>query len=191
MCSPDQSGWAWFIPLHDTTTSVGVVTNQDLATLKKKSCSSMDEFYLSSLRLAPNISLLLAEGQLVTEVNAASDYSYSSSTYAIPYARVVGDAGCFIDPFFSSGVHLAFTGALSAATTICAARRGDCNETTAANWHSQKVIDGYERFTLVVLSGYRQMRKQDEPVLSEFDEDNFDRAFAFFRPSMPTIVFMI
>ena len=28
----------------------------------------------------------------------------------MPYARVAGDAGCFIDPFFSSGVHLAMMG---------------------------------------------------------------------------------
>jgi len=157
--------------------------NQDLATSKKQSYSSTTEFYSESLKLAPNLSLLLGDGELVTDVKSASDYSYSSSTYAIPYARIVGDAGCFIDPFFSSGVHLAFASALSAVTTICAARRGDCSESTAVKWHSQKVTDGYERFTLVVLSGYRQIRKQEEPVLSDFNEDNFDRAFSFFRPS--------
>jgi flavin-dependent dehydrogenase len=157
--------------------------NQELAVAKKRQYASTQEFYSASLKLAPNTTKLLGSGQLVTNIRSASDYSYSSSTYAIPYARVVGDAGCFIDPFFSSGVHLAFAGALSAATTICAAIRGHCNEESAAKWHSQKVADGYERFTLVVLSGYRQIRKQQEPVLADFDEDNFDRAFAFFRPS--------
>lgn len=35
---------------------------------------------------------------------------------------------------------------------------------------------------LVVLSAYKQIRAQNDPILSDFDEDNFDRAFAFFRP---------
>lgn len=112
--------------------------NQDLATSKKRFYASTEEFYSASLKLAPNLSLLLSGGQLVTEVRSASDYSYSSSSYAIPHARVIGDAGCFIDPFFSSGVHLALSSALSEAITICAARRGDCDEITAAKWHSRK-----------------------------------------------------
>jgi hypothetical protein len=39
-------------------------------------------------------------------------------------------------------------------------------------------------FLLVVLSAYHQMRSQKAPVLSNTDEDNFDRAFEHFRPSM-------
>ncbi len=39
------------------------------------------------------------------------------------------------------------------------------------------------RFLLVVLSAYQQIRHQNEPVLSTEKEDNFDRAFDFFRPS--------
>ncbi len=33
-----------------------------------------------------------------------------------------------------------------------------------------------------MLSAYKQIRNQEEPVLSDFDEDNFDRAFSLFRP---------
>src|SRR4051812_36725939 len=95
----DESGWAWFIPLHNNTTSVGVVMNQELAIAKKRSYESTQEFYIAALKLAPNITELLRNGQVVTKIRSASDYSYNSSTYAIPYARVVGDAGCFIDPF--------------------------------------------------------------------------------------------
>ena len=127
----------------------------------------------------------------------------------MPYARIVGDAGCFIDPYFSSGVHLALTGALSAAATIAASLRSNhpslipppssslsstkgeggketgqahIEEATAAAWHSAKIGTAYTRFLLVVLSAYRQIRRQEQPVLADFDEDNFDRAFAMFRP---------
>ncbi|KAE8148643.1 hypothetical protein BDV25DRAFT_131063 [Aspergillus avenaceus] len=179
----DESGWAWFIPLHDGTHSVGVVMNQEKMRKKKAaSGASTATFYQTSLELAPRLNGFLAGGELVTDVKSASDYSYNSSSYASPNVRVIGDAGCFIDPFFSSGVHLAVTGALSAATTICAAIRGDCDETTAAEWHSIKIKEGYSRWLIVVLSAYTQMCNQAEPVLSEVGEDNFDRAFNFFKP---------
>ena len=180
----DETGWAWLIPLHNGTHSVGVVMNQEKMNKKKLASDlSAKGFYLSSLKLAPRLSGYLSGGEMVTELKSASDYSYSSASYAFSHARVIGDAGCFIDPFFSSGVHLAITGALSAATTICATIRGDCDEETAGNWHSNKVKEGYSRFLLVVLSAYKQMGHQGEAVLSDFGEDNFDRAFNFFKPS--------
>ena len=225
----DESGWAWLIPLHNGTVSVGIVMNQDIATAKKKAASptpSAKEFYIEQLKLAPNLRAILhsassfplaqdsycsspsqvkaeahqyeERAKLISEIKSASDYSYSASCYSIPHARIVGDAGCFIDPYFSSGVHLALSSALSAATTICASIKGTasgvssgrngeadegCTEEEAMDWHDKKVGVGYTRFLMVVLSAYRQIRKQQEPVLSDFAEDNFDRAFAHFRPS--------
>ena len=52
----------------------------------------------------------------------------------------------FIDPFFSSGVHLAMTGGMSAAATIAASIRGDCAEAVAALWHSKRVAISYTRW---------------------------------------------
>lgn len=160
---------------------------QDLSTQKKKALGSPSgvEFYKESLKLAPNcLDIMGDKAELVTEVKQASDWSYSASAYASPYARIVGDAGCFIDPYFSSGVHLALASGLSAAMTVCAAIKGDCDEMTAANWHSTKVAEGYTRFLLVVMSAMKQIRNKDEPVLSDWDDDGFDVAFDAFRPSM-------
>lgn len=39
-----------------------------------------------------------------------------------------------------------------------------------------------DRFLLVVLSAYRQITSQSVPVLSDIQEDNFDRAFDFIKP---------
>ncbi|KAL8709512.1 MAG: hypothetical protein Q9220_005754 [cf. Caloplaca sp. 1 TL-2023] len=181
----DASGWVWTIPLHDGTTSVGVVRNQEIATQRKKEMGSPSskEFFEDSLQLVPGIMKVIGDkGELVSDIKNASDWSYSASSYASPHVRIAGDAGCFIDPFFSSGVHLALASGLSAATTICASRNGDCDEQTGAEWHSKKVSEGYTRFLLVVLSALKQIRNADEAVLSDFDEDGFDRAFDFFRP---------
>ncbi|KAL4891559.1 hypothetical protein BDV59DRAFT_194256 [Aspergillus ambiguus] len=177
----DGSGWVWFIPLHNNTTSVGVVMKQDLLSSKKKSKSNI-EFYQQALEDTPGIHELLRNGHLMPELKSASDWSYHASAYAGPYFRICGDAGCFIDPLFSSGVHLAMASGLSAAVTICAARRGDCSENDAGDWHTRKVAEGYTRFLLVVTSALRQIHGTDKHVLNELGEDNFSRAFDHFRP---------
>ncbi|UKZ82679.1 hypothetical protein TrVFT333_010473 [Trichoderma virens FT-333] len=180
----DGSGWVWFIPLHNGHHSVGVVQNQEMAAKKKREMTepSSKGFYIESLDLVPGIKELLANAELVSEIKSASDWSYSASKYAFPGVRIAGDAGSFIDPFFSSGVHLALSGGLSAATTIAAAIRGDCDEKAASSWHDKKTAESYTRFLLVVSSALKQIRSQDEPVINDFDEATFERAFDLFRP---------
>jgi flavin-dependent dehydrogenase len=157
---------------------------QEVARAKKTaSQSNSEDFYRSILKVAPHISELLDPAQLSSNIKSASDYSYSASSYAFPGARIVGDAACFIDPLHSSGVHIALMGALSASLSICAALRGDCDEATAAKWHSGKIEIVYNQFRMVVLSSYKQMHKQLEPILSDVNEDNLDRAFNHFKPS--------
>ncbi|OCH92024.1 FAD/NAD(P)-binding domain-containing protein [Obba rivulosa] len=215
----DESGWAWFIPLHKGLTSVGVVMGQKelgirsraassasstpftptstprhRPPLAKKNSSNLADRYLSFLQLAPGVLELIGDGELVRVqseedpdedapvARSASDYSYSADRYAGPGYRIVGDAGAFIDPFFSSGVHLAMTGALSAAASIAASIRGDCTEMEAARWHSSRVSVSYTRFLVVVLSAYKQIRSQSANALADIEEESFDRAFAFLRP---------
>ncbi|KAF8999777.1 hypothetical protein BDQ17DRAFT_1391411 [Cyathus striatus] len=185
----DESGWAWFIPLHNGTTSVGIVMDEEISKKKKaildKEHSTLTDHYIKEMDTAPGIKKLLENATLVKEttpaIKSASDYSYSATSYSGPNYRIVGDAGAFIDPFFSSGVHLALSGGLSAAATICATIRGDCTSVEASNWHNVRVGTSYTRFLIVVLSAYRQIRAQELPVLADVDEDNFDRAFEHFR----------
>ncbi|RPD78118.1 FAD/NAD(P)-binding domain-containing protein [Lentinus tigrinus ALCF2SS1-7] len=212
----DESGWAWFIPLHKGLTSVGIVMDQKQLGVRSRASSSagsphpsgghrgsisartastLADRYVSFLQLAPGVLGLVGDGELVsvkTDENdseeeppvarSASDYSYSAGEYAGPGFRIVGDAGSFIDPFFSSGVHLAMTGGLSAAASIAASIRGDCTEVASASWHSNRVSLSYTRFLIVVLSAYKQIKAQSDNVLADIEEKNFDKAFAFLRP---------
>ncbi|KAI2825938.1 hypothetical protein CBS63078_7414 [Aspergillus niger] len=180
----DASGWAWFMPLHDGTRSVGVVQDQKIATEQKRQLgrpSSLD-FYKQCVEKAPRTRKLLSGAEIVTNVRAASDWSYTASTYHIPNARICGDAGSFIDPLFSSGVHLAVTGGLSAAATIAASIRGDCDEQTAGSWHTKKTVESYTRFFLAVSSATKQIREQYEPIIQDMEEEGFQRAFDLLRP---------
>ncbi|KAJ6604011.1 putative halogenase [Mycena sp. CBHHK59/15] len=181
----DETGWAWFIPLHNGTVSVGAVLNEEASRRKKSALSDTDvtkKHYLNQLKFAPGVTRLLGSAKLASDIKTAGDYSYSASQYAGPNFRIAGDAGAFIDPFFSSGVHLAFAGGLSAASTITASIRCHCTEAEAIRFHNEKTGTSYTRFLLVVLSIYRQINSQAAPVLSDVDEDNFDRAFDFLRP---------
>ena len=44
-------------------------------------------------------------------------------------------------------------------------------------------LNTWNRFLVAVLSAYKQIKSQRDNVLSDIGEDNFDRAFKFFRPS--------
>src|SRR5262249_36533399 len=46
------------------------------------------------------------------------DYSYLSSRFWRPGCALIGDAACFVDPIFSTGVHLATYSALLAARSV-------------------------------------------------------------------------
>ncbi|KAK7028532.1 Sulochrin halogenase [Favolaschia claudopus] len=185
----DESGWAWFIPLH-IGTSVGVVMKQDKSDAKRAAAkeagedSSLYGHYMRALECAPNVKAMLSEAQIIEKdgklsVNTASDYSYHADSYAGPHYRLVGDAG---DPYLSSGVHLAISSGLSAAASICASMRGDFPEQDAIRFHNAKVDTSYTRFVLIIRSVYEHIRSQEATTLSAADEDNFDRAFAQFRP---------
>lgn len=191
----DESGWAWFIPLHNGSVSVGVVMSRDASVKKKAAIRDraedpaliLQKYYLDGIAFAPGVSTLLQNAVLrgvntPGAIKSASDYSYSASCYAGDHFRLAGDAGAFIDPFFSTGVHLAFVGGLSAAITISSSIRGSVDEQIAGRWHNAKVGASYTRFLLVVLGTYQQIRNQDLSILSDVDEDNFDRAFNLIRP---------
>ena len=165
--------------------------NQAMSTDKKRAAAELNsrEYYLQCIQEARGVAHLLSKAELSTDVKYASDWSYSASTYASPYLRIVGDAGAFIDPYFSSGMHLALSGGLSAAVTICASIKGDCDERAAFEWHSKGVAERFTRFLLIVLGATKQIRSKDAPVLNSSDEDGFDKAFSLIRPGTTSSFF--
>jgi flavine halogenase len=143
----DKKGWAWFIPLNDGTTSVGFVTHLNTHTERRGHWASSDgkklsikEHYDNMFQYAPHIKDFIKEGEMIPgTTHSSSDYSYWASGYAGDHYRLVGDAANFVDPFFSTGIHVGMSGGLAAATTICASIRGDVDEQTAIKWHDLKV----------------------------------------------------
>ncbi|KAH8930314.1 FAD/NAD(P)-binding domain-containing protein [Atractiella rhizophila] len=161
----DGTGWVWFIPLQGKV-SVGLVQNEVAFKKIRKKFASTEEYYTAGLKGAPQVMELLGTATRIASepLRSASDFSYDSDQKAGPNYRVVGDAACFIDPLFSSGVHMALTGGLSAATTIAASIRKNCTEEQAAKYHDKKVSTAFARFLIVVLGVYVQIKRQDVRV---------------------------
>jgi halogenation protein CepH len=119
-CAAFDEGWFWYIPLSATLTSVGAVVSKEHADrLKDGHEEAMNRFIAS----CPEISSLLANATRVTEgiygeLRVRRDWSYTNEHFWAPGLVLVGDAACFIDPVFSSGVHLATYSALLAARSI-------------------------------------------------------------------------
>jgi halogenation protein CepH len=98
-------GWFWFIPLHDGTTSVGAVIDaQRFAAL---AAGDPDALYHRLVAACAPIAERLGRARLVSPVRVIRDYSYTSRSFFGPGYLLSGDAACFIDPVFSTGVHLA------------------------------------------------------------------------------------
>lgn len=116
-----DSGWFWYIPLSKTLTSVGAVVRREMAS---KIQGDPDEALRSLIAECPIISDYLKDAKRVTgegqygQLRVRKDYSYSNTKFWRPGMVLVGDAACFIDPIFSSGVHLATYSALLAARSI-------------------------------------------------------------------------
>ncbi len=108
-------GWCWLIPFKDGTTSVGVVCWPDYI---KSRTTPLDQFLLDTLRQSPPIAERFRHAKLLTPVYAAANFSYRRKTMSGDGYLMVGDAFAFIDPVFSSGVHLALNSAVLGAKVV-------------------------------------------------------------------------
>jgi halogenation protein CepH len=115
-----NSGWFWYIPLTPELTSVGAVVRRELAS---KIQGDPESALMALIAECPMISDYLSHATRVTEgqygqIRTRRDYSYANTKFWRPGMVLVGDAACFVDPIFSSGVHLATYGAMLAARSI-------------------------------------------------------------------------
>lgn len=125
-----DSGWFWYIPLSDQLTSVGAVVRQDMA---PKVQGDPETALQGLIAECPMIADFLSTARRVTDgpygtIRVRKDYSYSRARFWTPGLVLVGDAACFIDPVFSSGVHLATYSALLAARSINSALAATMSE---------------------------------------------------------------
>ncbi|WP_413803243.1 NAD(P)/FAD-dependent oxidoreductase [Streptomyces iranensis] len=111
-----DEGWWWFIPLRDDLTSIGVVVDRE-SYLRHKA-SGLDRYYQNCLERTPELVERLKDAEQVDTIHAQRDWSYIYDRFSGDGYLAVGDAACFIDPLFSTGVHLSMLSGYLAATAV-------------------------------------------------------------------------
>jgi halogenation protein CepH len=135
-----DSGWFWYIPLTKTLTSVGAVVRQEMAS---KIQGDPEEALQALIAECPIISDYLKDAKRITEgeygqFRIRKDYSYLNTKFWRPGMVLVGDSACFVDPIFSSGVHLATYSALLAARSVNSVIAGLVGEEAAFREFEQR-----------------------------------------------------
>jgi FAD-dependent halogenase len=151
-----DSGWFWYIPLSPTLTSVGAVVRRELAS---KIQGDPEQALSALIAECPMVSDYLRDARRVTEgdlgqLRVRTDYSYLNTNFWRPGMILIGDAACFIDPIFSSGVHLATYSAVLAARSINSVLAGTVDEKAAFREFEQRYRREYGVFYEFLVAFY-------------------------------------
>ena len=120
-----EHGWLWTIPLHSGWNSVGAVVDNRTGQEGIRRLGAR-EFLLGQLSQAPHTARMLRDARWAAGPSVVRDWSYSAERTTGPGFVMTGDSACFVDPLFSSGVHLALmSGVMAAAYATTALKAAD------------------------------------------------------------------
>jgi flavin-dependent dehydrogenase len=118
-------GWFWLIPFADGRTSVGaVVSSAWIRSYRGEGSDAGDQLFRAAVAESPTVASMLSGATQLFPAGCTADFSFRVRRLHGPGCAVLGDAGGFIDPLFSTGVHLALTSAWSGAAAIDSALSG-------------------------------------------------------------------
>jgi 1H-pyrrole-2-carbonyl-[peptidyl-carrier protein] chlorinase len=181
---PITNTWVWQIPITDTVTSIGVVTQKKNFAGSRE---SREKFFWECLKSRPELyEGLTAQGsQQIKPFKDEGDYSYAMKQIAGDRVVLVGDAARFVDPIFSTGVSIALNCSRFAHKDILKAlETGDfCRESFAEyeatlkrgtrNWYN--FITVYYRLN-VLFTAFVQDPRYRLDVLKLLQGDVYDEA---------------
>jgi flavin-dependent dehydrogenase len=109
-------GWFWVIPISDVLTSVGVV----LPRAAFDALPRMDpgDLLAQTIEGTPAMAALMPAARREWPVGVEKDFSFGARAYAGDRWLLVGDAGSFLDPVFSTGVAIALESGVEAARAL-------------------------------------------------------------------------
>lgn len=177
LCAAFDEGWLWYIPLTDDLTSVGaVIAKQHAAQIKGDKEAALRRF----IDRCAIVEDMLTDAERVTEgtygeVRTRADYSYAHTKFWGNGMVLVGDAACFIDPVFSTGVHLATYSAVLAARSINSVLSGDLTEERAFGEFEGRYRREYAVFYEFLSAFYDMEQSEDSYFWRARKATNFDR----------------
>ncbi|AOA60004.1 FAD-dependent oxidoreductase [Acinetobacter larvae] len=106
----DHRAWYWLIPFADGTSSFGVVAEQDFFDhygFADTSPEALQALFEQILADDPALSQVLKDKKFITPVRSLVGYSANVKYLAQHNFALLGNAGEFLDPVFSSGITIA------------------------------------------------------------------------------------
>jgi len=111
-----EKGWFWYIPQHNDMVSVGVVAEGKY--LSRDGVRDPKAMFDREVEQNAWIKEYLAPGKSTGDYYVTSEFSFHSKHCAKEGLLLVGDAFCFLDPVFSSGLMLALKSGVMAGDAV-------------------------------------------------------------------------
>ncbi|GHF97112.1 NAD(P)/FAD-dependent oxidoreductase [Thalassotalea marina] len=140
--------WYWLIPFSDGTASVGVVGEP----ARFDPSLTEQQTLLSFIEQADNLKALLAQATLANNVRTIKGYSANVSRLHGNNFALLGNAGEFLDPVFSSGVTIALKSASLIAPLIVRKLNGESID--LENDYAKPLKAGVDCFRTFVTAWY-------------------------------------
>jgi 1H-pyrrole-2-carbonyl-[peptidyl-carrier protein] chlorinase len=132
---PITDTWVWQIPITETITSVGVVTQKKNFTAARQDFAG---FFWGCVDSRPELAGALRQSRRIRPFRPEGDYSYTMRAICGDRWLLIGDAARFVDPIFSSGVSVAMNSArLASYDIVAAAEKGDFSKTAFESFESK------------------------------------------------------
>ncbi len=179
---PITNTWVWQIPISETITSIGVVTQKKHFAKKK---TDREKFFWDTLKVRPALYETVREAKQVHPLRDEADYSYAMKQVCGDRYVLIGDAARFVDPIFSSGISIAFaSGQLASKDILKALESGDFSHASFADFETRLkwgVRNWYKFITLfyrlnVLFTAYIQDREHRLDVMKLLMGDVYDEA---------------
>lgn len=155
-----RHGWLWKIPLASGLSSIGAVVDREFGARAVRSAGRR-RFLLQQIAAAPRIAAWVGGQEPVAEPVAVRDWAYAAATMTGPGYVLVGDAACFVDPLFSTGVHLAISAAHIGAAYVATALTDRALAADAATAFERLYRTQYEHFHELARLFYAANRSVD------------------------------
>lgn len=111
-----EKGWFWYIPQHNDMVSVGVVAEGKY--LSRDGVRDPKAMFDREVEQNAWIKEYLSQGKSTGDYYVTSEFSFHSKHCAKEGLLLVGDAFCFLDPVFSSGLMLALKSGVMAGDAV-------------------------------------------------------------------------
>ncbi len=136
--------WYWTIPFANGTCSLGVVAKQEFFAPYSE---NLEERLMTIVREEPQLAKLLERAEIIQPARQITGYSANVKSLHGNNFALLGNAGEFLDPVFSSGVTIAMKSASMAAGLLDRQMKGE-----TINWETQyaiplkKAVDTFRTF---------------------------------------------